>query len=134
MKIFLICCSFLLSMYTQAEEIHKKCVTVKNLKGWAVKERNSYAMEEDGFSINTFYLNFGDPNKKDSWMTNEKHGERIFCLNLGILVCIANQGSTQVMTWSLDDKTSKVIHTRHIGGDVFGGAMMMIGDIDGECD
>ena len=134
MKIVILFAAIFFSMMTAADQIPNKCVKVENLKGWALKERNSYELEPDGFSIDTFYLNFGDPDKRDAWMSNDKYGERIPCLNFGTLICVKNGSPAQVMTWSLDDKLSKVIHTRHVGGDFFGGTMMMVGDNVGSCD
>ena len=74
------CFSFVLSMVVSAGQIYQGCVKVENLKGWAAKERNTYELESDGFSIDTFYLNFGNPDKQDGWMTNSKHsGSRSLC-------------------------------------------------------
>ena len=133
MKIIIMCLSFVLSIVVSAGQVYQGCVKVKNLKGWAAKERNAYEVETDGFSIDTFYLNFGSPDKQDGWMTNSKYGEQVPCLNYGVLICIKNGDPTQVMTWSLDDNLSKVIHTRHIGDGLFGGTMMMTGDNVGKC-
>jgi len=134
MKVVILCAAIFFTTTATADQIQSKCIKVENLKGWALKERNTYELESDGFSIDTFYLNFGDPEKRDSWMSNDKYGARIPCLNFGTLICVKNGSPAQVMTWSLDDKLSKVIHARHIDGDLFGGTMMMVGDNVGTCD
>lgn len=136
-KVGVICLVFLLlcvmSLPVPANQPDEQCLTVKNLKGWAIKESNAYSIEEDGFSIDTFYLNFGDDENNKGWMTNEWGGTKIPCQNIGMLVCVSNNFATQILTWSIDKANSTVIHSRHIDGDIFGGAMMMTGQIVGKC-
>lgn len=106
-----------------------ECLIVGDLTGWATKERNQYIFEQDGFTMDNFYLKFGE----QSWMSNEPEKVRISCLDMGVLVC-PDSRFDQVLTWSVNQETGKVLHTRIIGNSLFEGAMAMVGDVVDSCD
>jgi hypothetical protein len=106
-----------------------QCLVVGDLQGWAVKERNQFTFERDGFSKSSFYLKFGE----NSWMSNDPETVRVSCADMGVLIC-PDKNYDQVLTWSVNHEAGKVLHTRTIGNSLFEGAMLMVGRIIGTCD
>ena len=110
---------------------HAECLLVSELRGQSVREEaEGYVFSNDGFSAQTFEVNFDS--KNSSVTPSNMKCQRISDWSL-LCTDIRDKQAT-VETWVVNPVLSKAFHTKSISGyGPYDGGNLFVGTVVGKC-